>query len=178
MIEALLKYSRLEQQDLPRTRFNVLEMISSLLIDRQSELTGITPQITVNLPFLDLYGEPVSIRQALVNLLDNALKFSRNSQLKLSASGASRHRSNVFSGYRTTALVSTPTRRRNSSVSSSGLHNAQEYEGTGVGLAIVKMVVDKHGGHVWAESSPGKGSTFFLASRMAKKLSAFTQSNA
>ena len=59
MIDALLKYSRLEQQDLPRTRFNALEMINGLLIDRQSEHTGIAPQITVNLPFADLYGEPV-----------------------------------------------------------------------------------------------------------------------
>jgi len=163
MIDALLKYSRLEQQDLPRTRFNVLEMINGLLIDRQSEHTGIAPQITVNLPFADLYGEPVSVRQALVNLLDNALKFSHHSPVPTISIGGQQTPTERILWIQDNGIGFDTNQKEKLFGLFERLHNAQEYEGTGVGLAIVKMVTDKHGGRVWAESSPGKGSTFFLA---------------
>jgi signal transduction histidine kinase len=163
MIDALLKYSRLEQQNLPRTRFNVLEMIGSLAIDRQSEIAGITPQININLPFADLYGEPVSIRQALVNLLDNALKFSRRSPVPTVNIGGQQTPTERILWIQDNGIGFEADQKEKLFGLFERLHNAQEYEGTGVGLAIVKMVAEKHGGRVWAESSPGKGSTFFLA---------------
>lgn len=163
MIDALLKYSRLERQDLPKQRFNLLEMVGSLVMDRVAHAAGPKPSIHVDLPFADLYGEPVSIRQALANLLDNAAKFTRP-----------RHASDIRIGGKTT------DRERIVWVKDTGigfdadqahrifglferLHGPGEYEGTGVGLAIVQMVMDKHGGRVWAESKPGHGSTFFLS---------------
>ena len=174
LIDALLKYSRLEQQDLPRTRFNVSEMISSLLVDRQGQLTGITPQITVNLPFADLHGEPVSIRQALLNLVDNALKFSRHSPAPNINIGGQQAPTERILWIQDNGIGFDADQNEKLFGLFERLHNVQEYEGTGVGLAIVKMVADKHGGRVWAESSPGKGSTFCLAFPDDQEAAAFS----
>jgi signal transduction histidine kinase len=162
MIDALLKYSRLEQQALPKQQFNVHEMLTSLVNDRINSGPQAAAAIRVELPFEDLYGEPVSIRQALANLLDNALKFSRNQPLpSIQIEGSMNGHERVirftdngigFDMAQTDKIFGLFER----------LHAPHEYEGTGVGLAIVRLVMDKHGGRVLVESVPGRGSTFSL----------------
>lgn len=163
MIDALLKYSRLEQQNLPRLRFNVMETISSLLVDRQQLLTGTKAKITVNLPYSDLYGEPVSARQAITNLLDNALKFSRHSAAPAIAIGGQQTATEHILWIRDNGIGFDTGQADKIFGLFERLHSPDEYEGTGVGLAIVKLVMEKHRGRVWAESTPGQGSTFFIA---------------
>ena len=163
MIDALLKYSRLEQQELPKQRFNVLEMIGSLVADRLAGAQGQKLAIHVELPFADLYGEPVSIRQALVNLLDNAVKFSaRHASPNIRIGGKQSGGERVI-WIRDNGIGFDADQRDKIFGLFERLHGPQEYDGTGVGLAIVKLVMEKHGGRVWAESQPGKGSTFYLA---------------
>ncbi|NOS76907.1 MAG: HAMP domain-containing protein [Nitrospira sp.] len=163
MIDALLKYSRLEQQNLPRLRFNVMETISSLLVDRQQLLTGTKAKITVNLPYSDLYGEPVSVRQAITNLLDNALKFSRHTAAPAIAIGGQQTATEHILWVRDNGIGFDAGQADKIFGLFERLHSPGEYEGTGVGLAIVKLVMEKHGGRVWAESTPGQGSAFFIA---------------
>jgi len=163
MIDALLKYSRLEQQDLSRTQFNLLDMINQLVCERPTSSDGITPTITVGLTFSHLYGKPASIRQAFTNLLDNAIKFSRHCHApKIHISGQQ-----VETGW----MISDCDNGIGFELAQADklfglferLHPAKEYEGTGVGPAIVKMMMEKHGAQVWIESSPGEGTTFYLA---------------
>ncbi len=163
MIDALLKYSRLEQQNLPRLRFNVMETISSLLVERQQLLAGATVRTTVNLPYSDLYGEPVSVRQAITNLLDNALKFSRHTASPAVAIGGQQTATEQILWIRDNGIGFDAGQAGKIFDLFERLHSPGEYEGTGVGLAIVKLVMEKHGGRVWAESTPGQGSTFFIA---------------
>ncbi|HSN04359.1 MAG TPA: ATP-binding protein [Nitrospira sp.] len=162
MIDALLKYSRLEQQELPRIRFNVMEMVTGLLVDRQHQLSGAKPKITVSLPFSDLYGEPVSVRQAITNLLDNALKFSARTPTPAVTIGGQQTPTERIFWIRDNGIGFDAHQADKLFGLFERLHSPGEYEGTGVGLAIVKLVMDKHGGRVWAESTPGQGSTFYL----------------
>jgi signal transduction histidine kinase len=129
------------------------------------QLRGVTPApaIHIDLPTCDLRGEPASVRQVFINLIGNAVKFSRNvPQPEISIGGR-------VTGGELVVWV-----KDNGIGFESGeaerifglferLHAPRDYEGTGVGLAIVKLVMEKHGGRAWAESSPGKGSTFYLA---------------
>lgn len=163
MIDALLKYSRLEQQTLPKQRFNVLEMIGSLVADRLAGAPGRKLKIQVDLPFADLYGEPVSIRQALVNLLDNAVKFSARQASPDIRIGGRQSETERLIWIRDNGIGFDADQREKIFGLFERLHGPQDYEGTGVGLAIVKLVMDKHKGRVWAESAPGEGSTFYLA---------------
>ena len=163
MIDALLKYSRLEQQDLPRQRFNILEMITTLIVDQFGGWQGPRPKIQVALPFADLYGEPVSIRQAIANLLDNAAKFSRRTTTPTITISGTRTETERILWVQDNGIGFDPAQNDKIFGLFERLHSPQEYDGTGVGLAIVKLVMDKHDGRVWVESTPGAGSTFYLA---------------
>jgi signal transduction histidine kinase len=162
MIDALLKYSRLEQQALPKQRFNVREMLTSLLNDRMHSTQQALPVVHLDLPFDDLYGEPVSIRQAFANLLDNAIKFSSHRPDATIWIDGTWNALECTIRIRDTGIGFDMAQRDKIFGLFERLHGPHEYEGTGVGLAIVRLVMDKHGGRVIVDSAPDRGSTFSL----------------
>ncbi|BFU96459.1 MAG: putative Sensor histidine kinase [Nitrospira sp.] len=163
MIDALLKYSRLEQQELPKQRFNVRDMMYNLVNDRLASGQISDRVVRIDLPFSELYGEPVSVRQALANLFDNAVKFSRGrTDPEIRIDGAEESAQRVIRITDNGIGIEADQTKKIFGLFER-LHGPQDYEGTGVGLAIVKLVMDKHHGRVWVESTPGRGSTFSLA---------------
>lgn len=164
MIDALLKYSRLEQQELPRQQFNLGEMVRNLVRDRIDHMQdGKKPDIQIDLSFEELFGEPVSVHQALTNLFDNAIKFTRQQAHPIVRIVGRRTDKERILTVQDNGIGFDPAFRDKIFGLFERLHAPQEYEGTGVGLAIVKLVMDKHGGRIWAESTPGGGSAFHLA---------------
>jgi len=114
-------------------------------------------------PLPTAWGDPTLIRQVWQNLIENAVKFSRYSSEKFLEIGC-RFDDKEVSYYvqdrgvgfaqKQASEIFAPFKR---------LHNLQRAEGSGIGLAITKKIVQNHGGQIWAESEPGKGSCFYFS---------------
>ncbi len=111
-----------------------------------------------NLP--PAWGDPVAIRQVWYNLLANAVKFSRGrTPAVIEVAGEPGEGENLYS-VRDNGAGFSPDYTGKLFVLFQRLHGMDEFEGTGVGLAIVKRFVQKHGGRVEAEGRPGEGANF------------------
>jgi light-regulated signal transduction histidine kinase (bacteriophytochrome) len=115
-------------------------------------------------------ADPPMLRQALANLLGNAIKFTRGRDPAVIEVG---RRDEPAAGGGAVYYVKDNgagfDMRYHDKLFGvfQRLHGADEFEGTGVGLAIVHKVITRHGGQVWAESQPGAGATFYFTLRQA-----------
>lgn len=109
-------------------------------------------------PDLHVYGDAGLLRLALTNLLSNAWKFSAQRELSVFRVG----RSGEAYYVRDNGVGFEDAYKDAIFIAFHRLHTDGEFEGTGIGLAIVKRVVERHGGRIWAEGVPGVGATFYF----------------
>ncbi len=162
LIEDLLEYSRLDTESPTLTEVRLLDLIQSILHDRSHTLTELGVVVNINVPPLTLTTWERGLYQILTNLIDNAIKYSRHSQpphLTISAEAV---------GSRCLVTVTDNGIGFDMKYHDRiyGLFNrlvrADEFEGTGVGLAIVKKLTEKLGGSIRAEATLSQGATFFV----------------
>ena len=162
LIDDLLAYSRIEHRAIERGPVRLGSLLALLLGDLQDEIESRGLTVTEDLALPEVIGEREGLREALANLLSNAVKFTPPGGAALTvrsyreggeaviavADGGigfdMKHHDRIFGIFER-------------------LHRTEEYPGTGVGLAIVRRVADRHGGRAWAQSTLGSGSTFFIA---------------
>jgi len=104
-------------------------------------------------------GRPGELRQLLQNLVDNAIKFQRSGAPQVHVSAHHTGTAWEFS-VRDNGIGIRPEHRDRIFKLFGRLHDAETYPGTGIGLAICQKIVQQHGGRIWVESEPGRGSTF------------------
>jgi PAS domain S-box-containing protein len=161
LVDDLLRLSRLGRQPLARQLVSTGSIVAEVLRDVRQQAAGRTVQVSVGeLP--PVWGDPGLLKQVFMNIIDNAFKYTR---------------------LRDDAVIEIDSRRMGDeqvfTVRDNGvgfdmqyadklfdvfqrLHRAEDFAGTGVGMAIVQRIVQRHGGRVWAEAAVDRGATFYF----------------
>jgi light-regulated signal transduction histidine kinase (bacteriophytochrome) len=161
LIDDLIAFSHLEHQEIKALDINMEELAKSVF----EALKPLHPGRPLALKLKRLpvaRGDPGMIRQVLVNLLSNAMKFTRPKEDGSVEMGCLVHENRrVY--YVKDNGVGFDMRHADRLFSVfQRLHDPQEFEGTGIGLAIVQRIIDRHGGWVWAEGKVNEGATFYF----------------
>ncbi|HNP16831.1 MAG TPA: ATP-binding protein [Fulvivirga sp.] len=112
-------------------------------------------------------GDLKSIKKLFENLIDNAIKFSSKEFAPTIKVGTTKHEGSTVFYVRDNGAGFDQAYADKLFGAYQRLHTPEEFEGTGMGLAIVKRIVSQHGGKIWAESKPNRGATFYLTFSMS-----------
>lgn len=158
LIDDLLSYSRLSRQEVRRQTARPAEIARGVLEDLQHMRDGRQVNITIgDLP--DCQADPKLLRQVYANLLGNALKFTRHrATAEVEIGCSNQNGQNVYYVKDNGAGFDMQYAGKLFGVFQR-LHRAAEFEGTGVGLAIVQRIIHRHQGRVWAEAAVDHGAT-------------------
>jgi PAS domain S-box-containing protein len=162
LTDDLLAYSRLERSEQVLGAQLLPELVQSVLGACAAELQGlgIVPEVAV--PPLAVLADGKAFTVALRNLVDNAIKFSARSVSPQLAIGARARGDKVQLWVRDNGVGFDMSFHDRIFQIFQRLQRAEDYPGTGIGLAMVAKAMDRMGGRVWAESAPGQGATFHL----------------
>jgi PAS domain S-box-containing protein len=161
MINDLLAYSRVESRSVPFLPVDLSRVCDATVVLLRASIEDVDGKVTRDeLP--TIAGDRSQLMQLLQNLIGNGIKYHGENTPRMHVSAGmtsdvwtiavrdngigidARYHEQIFEIFRR-------------------LHTEEEYQGTGIGLAICRRIVHRHGGQIWLESEPGKGSTFYFS---------------
>lgn len=161
LIDDLLAFSRLSRQALQIQHVNVSALVESVIEDLASERQGRQVEITFD-DLLPCQADPGLLRQVYANLISNAQKFTRERETARIHIGCQQHGDQIVYSVGDNGVGFDMQYAHKLFGVFERLHHDTNYEGTGVGLAIVQRIIQRHGGRIWAESVPDEGATFLF----------------
>jgi PAS domain S-box-containing protein len=161
LIDDLLAFSRLGRREINRVTVDMNELAKSVLEDLTVMMDKSRLEIQFE-PMPSCNGDPSMLRQVYQNLLSNAIKFSSKKEKSHIEIGALTEDSQVVYYVKDNGAGFDMRYADKLFGVFQRLHSPEEFEGTGVGLALVHRIISRHGGKIWADSKPGEGAKFYF----------------
>jgi two-component system sensor histidine kinase/response regulator len=160
---ALLDFSRQGRRPITLQPVDLQRLCGEVIKDFKGESGHRQVEFKLQ-PLPNVLGDPVLLRLALMNLLSNALKYTRPREWAVIEIGTTRlaDESAQIIFIRDNGVGFDPNSADKLFEVFQRLHHVTEFEGNGVGLAIVRRIIEGHGGRIWAEAAPDAGATFFF----------------
>jgi PAS domain S-box-containing protein len=160
LINDLLVYSRVNSQAQKIEEADLQDVLERVLNNLRPVIESSGAIITHD-PLPTVMANGFQLEQLFQNLISNAVKFRSEQSPRVHVTAKQKRKQWVFS-VQDNGIGVDPQHRERIFVIFKRLHSQAEYPGTGIGLAICRKIVERHGGKMWVESQPGKGSTFYF----------------
>lgn len=167
LIHDLLGYSRVARHGKPAAPTSAEATLDEVLLHLGTAIAESGGEVTHD-PLPTVVVDETQLMQLLQNLIGNAVKFRGKVPPRIHVS-AKRNGSEWVFSVRDNGIGIDPQHFGRIFQIFQRLHNRDEYAGTGIGLAVCKKIVERHGGRIWVESQPGNGSTFHFTLPAAKE---------
>jgi PAS domain S-box-containing protein len=161
LIDALLTFARMGRKAITSSTLDMTRMAEDVLAELCHDADHARLEATV-LPLPSAIGDEVLVRQVLTNVLANAVKFSRRRPRPTIEVGGRLEEGQALYYIRDNGVGFDMRYADRLFQVFSRLHRVEEFEGTGVGLALVQRIIERHGGRVWMESAPDAGTTCYF----------------
>ncbi len=162
LVDDLLRFSQTNTRELDRRQIMVRDLVEEIIVEQVVPSRRDQVQVLLD-PEVTVQADAPMLKVVITNLLSNALKFTRNHIMPEITIGYRSQEDRDVLYVKDNGVGFDPKFKDQAFSAFKRLHDPEQFEGTGVGLAIVNRVVGKHGGEVWAESAVGKGTTIFIA---------------
>jgi len=159
-IKDLLEYSRITTRGKEFEKVDVNEVVAQVCKDLSLVIAEKQAQITID-PLPQVFADPSQLVRVFQNLVGNALKFCGGRPPKIHI-GTRKTDGEWLFWVQDQGIGIDPKDCERIFQMFERLHSRGEYPGTGIGLAVCKKIIERHGGRIWVESEPGQGSTFYF----------------
>jgi PAS domain S-box-containing protein len=160
LVNDLLQYSRVDTQTKEFSEVDMNSVANEVVQELRLSIDEANAEVVMN-EMPTVIGDEAQLKQLLTNLVSNAIKFHNDERSRVVITSEERWNEFVLA-VRDNGIGIDPQYQDKLFKMFQRLHTRDEYPGTGIGLAIAKKIVERHGGRIWFESELGKGTTFYF----------------